>query len=47
MEELVELNEAYCCLFGVTCITEAEIICKYFLKQKGCKVSDFFLFICY
>jgi len=24
MEELVEINEAYCCLFGVSSITEAE-----------------------
>lgn len=30
MEELVEINDAFCCLFGVNCITEAEIICKYF-----------------
>ena len=32
MEELIEINEAFCCLFGVTSIMEAEIICKYFLK---------------
>ena len=32
MEELVEINKAYCCLFGVSNIAEAEMICKYFLK---------------